>query len=409
MIRILVYSILVFLGLAPMIVGVVSYEFKVGTVSSLLFGVATAVILWGGFILEGLRKITAAPPHKAQLMIFGRRQWKEVEVSVERDEKIEKVREAVFRNEGWQFFPLNPYWYGYKPIKVERISFTIVAEKVRTPDRANSKVPVFLTIRPLPEKFIEYIDSGEEEGAKEQLTGKVQERVREWAMADEEGPADWRELNKSQLEAVSVLVTRIARNSISQIPDYAQEVPTFIWLRYFLSPRPKKFFVNEAEWMENDWAKVKEVLKRIVQEHGPKAEAVLKEAVEKRREQIESLRTGAGSIVVEDLGVTIERLNIGDINVLGGVGEQAEKQARELEEREGEVLELKHVQSRVEELMKLPFKYSPEQALEIVQTERGKVVKTIDEKKISIAPETRGLVKEVAVTLGGQLARGGKK
>ena len=407
MMRKLVYSILVFLGSAPIIVGVISYGLRAGIRSSLLFSAATGVILWGAFVLQGLRKIPAKPPHKALVTIFGERHWKAVKI--QRDGKIEIVRETISKNEGWDFFPLFPYWYGYILVKVERIPFTVVAEKMRTPDRANSKVPVFLTIRPYPQKFIEYIDSGGEEGVKNQLTGKIQERVREWAMADEEGPADWKELNRSRLEAVSVLVTTIARNSLSQIPLYAQEVPTFIWLRYYSRPQPKKFFKNEEEWGKDNWAKVREALKRISEEQGPEAEVMLKEAVEARRREIGALRAGNGTIIIEDLGVMIERLNIGDIDVLGGVGEQAEKEAREAEEREGEALELRHVGARIKELMDPPFNYTPEQALEIVQTERDKVKKTIEEKKISIAPETRGLIERVATKLGEQFIRGGKQ
>ena len=284
---------------------------------------AVIILIIGGFILQGLKKIKASPPHKGQATWLGK-----------------KVPGKSY-NEGWGFYPLYPLLIGFIPVKVERITIDIVSEKTRTPDRAESKIPVFLTVRPIPEFLIEYIDSGQESGVTHQLTGKILERIREWAMGPEEGPANWIELNQSHLEAVSVLVKQIAGNSLTPIPENAQPVPTWIWLRYFSQPQPTKFFKNEESWADNNWEKVRKVLEKIKEESGEEAVQTLKIAVGKRRKEIEALRTGSGKIVLHDLGVWLERLNLGDIDVLGEVGKQAENEAKEEQDRLGRLEKLR--------------------------------------------------------------------
>ena len=238
------------------------------------------------------------------------------------------------------------------------------------------------------ELLINYLDSGQQEGVERQLKGKVLERVREWAMGPEEGPADWIELNKSHLEAVSVLVKQIAGDSLTSIPEYAQSVPTWIWLRYFAHPKPTKFSKNEEAWTENNWQKVQEVLEKIEHSHGPEAIEELKTIIAQRRTDIENLRTGSGKIILRDLGVMLERLNLGDIDVLGGVGEEAEGEAKEEQERQKEEKELLFMRKRMEELMAPPFNFNAPEARDIVQVERGKVPRTIDDKRITLDPNT---------------------
>jgi len=355
--------------------------------------VITAIIisiiffLVGGILIQGMKKIPAKPPHKAQITKFG--------------ERIP----GKFKNEGWRFFLFYPYWHGFILVKVERVPLTITVEKARTPDGAESKIPVLLTYRAAEKFLVNYLNSGGEEGVNKQLTGKVQERVREWCMGDEEGPQTWIELNKSKLEGTSVLIKKIASNSIAEIPIYAQDVPTWIWLRYYSKPRPKKFQKIEEDWVKDDWAKVKEILNSFTQ----KQKDDLEESLKKRNEQIESLRTGSGTILIIDLGIILERLNIGDIDVLGEVAKKAETEAKEEEERKGEALELKFVLDRIAECMAPPFNYSKEQALEIIQVERGKVPKEIKENKLTFSSETLSFLENSLSLIGKNLMEGWMK
>lgn len=341
------------------------------------FLLVALLLLVGSIFLQGLRKIPANPPHKGQKTFLGKR------------------IEGKFYNEGWGFFLGFPYIVGFVLVKVERINLMIVSEKTRTPDRAESKIPIFITIRPIQELLMNYLNSGGEEGVTQQIRGKILERVREWGMGSEEGPTSWVELNQSHLEAVSVLVKQIAGDTLTEIPKYAQEVPTWIWLRYYAQPRPTKLLKNEEVWGENDWQRIKEVLSMIEFNHGQEAIEELEKAVYGRRKDIEALRTGGGKVVLHDLGVILERLNLGDIDVLGEVGKHAEGEAKEEQERQTEELELKFVRERIAELLLPPFNYSPAKALDIVQTERGKVVRTIDDKQITFDATTAKIVARI--------------
>jgi regulator of protease activity HflC (stomatin/prohibitin superfamily) len=324
----------------------------------------------GSFVLLGLRKIPIH--HVGQVTRLGRRVPGE------------------YREEGWNWIP---FWEDIISINIERITFTVTAEKALTPDRASSKIPVTITWRPVKGLLCEYINSKNEEGVKEQLTGKIQERIREWCVNTEEGPATWYELNQTKLEGTSVLVKRIASNSLAEVPDYAQSIPTWIWLVYFSNRKPKTFTKNEEAWSKNDWKLVKDVLSTIETTLGINAVTDLKVEIEKRREEVNSIRTGTGAIIVEDLGIVIERLNIGEVEVLGEVAKAAEQQAKELQEREAEKLELDGVEARMKTLMAPPFNFSNSEARELIQTERKKVIKTINETKINVSESTSELVK----------------
>ena len=359
---------------------------------------AIVVLIVGAILLQGLRRIPANPPHKGQKTWKGKR--------VER-EKVEKNWRGKVKNnwydEGWGFYPFFPYFSGFILVKVERVTQEVTLENTRTPDRAVSRVPISLTWRPVEELLINFIDSGQEKGVREQLNGMVQEKIREWAMSDEYGPATWVELNKSQLEAVSVLISAIAGKTpadIAPIPLKAQLVPTWIWLRYFSQPRPTILLQNEKPWAEpvdesGEWKKIRKVLDTLNEDE----QKELEKSVDNRRDKIKNLRRGNGQIIINDLGIRLERLNIGDIEVLGKVAENADQEAKEEQQRKAEGLELQFVRERITELMAPPFNYTRAEARDIVQTERGKVVKAIDDKHITLDATTAEIVARV---LGGR-------
>lgn len=129
-------------------------------------------------------------------------------------------------------------------------------------------------------------------------------------------------------------------------------------------------------------------------------------------EELKESRRGNGNFKLPSLGIIIIRLNVEQIEVMGKVAEAAELKAKEEQEREAEIVELEHVQKRTKILTDMGF--SKEKALEIVQTERGKVTKTISENQISIPPETREMIKEVVPLLTGPVMKlitnkGGKR
>lgn len=95
--------------------------------------------------------------------------------------------------------------------------------------------------------------------------------------------------------------------------------------------------------------------------------------------EVMQIRRGNGIAQIPALGIVLNRLNIGTIWVKGRLGEQAEIVALEQRQRDAEKVEVRHVRARTKELQRLglPIK----DAVEVVQTERGKVRKEIKEYK----------------------------
>ena len=109
------------------------------------------------------------------------------------------------------------------------------------------------------------------------------------------------------------------------------------------------------------------------------------------------LRRGNGKLQLETLGVILNRVNVTSIKPKGKLAEAAQKEAIEKREKKAETVELNHLAERIEVLKKLGF--SNEQALEIVQTERGKISKTISESKWNVSPETRAMIEKIGLDL----------
>ena len=110
-------------------------------------------------------------------------------------------------------------------------------------------------------------------------------------------------------------------------------------------------------------------------------------------EMIKKIRQGNGVEKVESLGIVLNRLNVREIKLKGKLADAAELQAKEERDREAEKVELRHIAERMEELKKLGL--SNEEAKELIQTERGKVTKTISETKLNLSPETRDMIEKV--------------
>ena len=66
----------------------------------------------------------------------------------------------------------------------------------------------------------------------------------------------------------------------------------------------------------------------------------------------------------------------------GELAKNAEKVANEVKEREAEMIELEHIREQVKRMVE-ELGVKPEKALEIIQTERKKVVKTIEERNMN--------------------------
>lgn len=315
------------------------------------FFVASFVAVGGGLFLQGLKCIPAQPPHVAVLTVFGRR--------------IE-----VVKKEGWRFFPLYPWWHGAILVNVTKVNQDLPEQKVRTPELAELSVPVSITWIPAKDsgaQLIEFLDSGGRKGVETILEDVVRERLREWAISNEEGPENWKDAMGAREEAVAILLKAIlGGESFEKTPDsespekvpgveYLKRIPsgipTPILLRYFAEPQ--KFPSNDRDkkrWGE-EWEILKGELPKDLEKHGL-TEKKLKDRVDERREQVQKVRQGQGKFNRIGLGIYINRLNVGEIKPLGKLAEVAELEAKELQERRGEVFEVDTDLMKAEQLVK---------------------------------------------------------
>ncbi len=324
---------------------------------------------------------------------------------------MEEITQTITqtKDEGWRLFLFFPYWHGFILVNVTKKNQDLPIQIVRTPDMAELEIPVSLTWTPLAAHLVEYLNAGGENGVKTILEDIVRERLREWAIVGDEGPQNWEEAMKARVEAASILTKAIVGEELSPIPS---DIPTTILLKFFDKPQKfptpsemEKFGIKLEEAKEKftdfdalpeeqmdeilNWGRVKEKIDELSSEEKENLEKALKQ----RKAIINSIRQGNGMQEIPQLGIVLNRLNIGEMKPRGKLAEAAELKAEEIKKMEGDKIRIENVTKRIVELEKLGF--SPEQALEILQTERGKVKKEIKESKLNISPETRTMIEKM--------------
>lgn len=282
-----------------------------------MFGLIAGLVFFGlgALVLQGLRKIPADPPQCAVLTIFGK-------------------RTGATKKEGWHFFPLYPWFFGYILVNMTKKNQDLTPREVRTAqDMAEIEITVSLTWQPDSENIIEYLNSGAESGVKSILEDVVEEAVREFAADATRKPNTWEDAVKMKREFLAEIVLAI------------------------LGKNPASLIKAEIDLIAMD------------------------------------LRRGNGKLKMETLGTILNRVNVTSIKPKGKLADAAQREATEQRERKAETIELEHVAERIKALKKLGL--SNEQALEIIQTERGKVTKSINETKWNISQETRAMIKKI--------------
>ena len=253
-------------------------------------------------------------------------------------------RTGKYLNEGWGFFPLYPWVFGVILVDMTKKNFDVQPADVRTAtDMAEILVEVSLTITPDKNKLTEYLNAGGEVGVKAILEDITTEAIREFAADPNREPNTWKEAVKMQREFLAEVVAIILGNPPGADPATAAGI-------------------------------------------------------------VSELRKGNGTLALETLGVILNRVNVTKIQPEAKLAAAAQKEAIEERERAAEEVELRHVRARLAELMAPPPvgpEYSKEQALEIIQTERGKVTKGVTEHKFSVSPDVQEMVKGVAAILKG--------
>lgn len=357
---------------------------KTWGIMSLLFFVA------GITFLQALVNIPANPPHNAAVTFLGRR-----------------TGEA--KKEGWQLFWLRPYLYNYILVPVTKINYDLPPQKLRTPDMAELEIPLSITWTPVNEGEIivdgkkkdetglltNYLNAGGENGVKKIIDDIARERLREWAMSTVEGPQTWEEALNAREDAINMIMKSMVGESLKSI---SAPIRTTILLRFYFflkeycksgqEPEIKKLTDNEKE----NW----EILKKYFNTLTPEEKNELLEEIEERRKTIAKMRQGNGGKFLVQLGIRLDRLNIDEIKPMGELTKSAEKKVIEQREAEGDKVRIKNITERIKELRKPELGFSSEQALEILQTERNKVTKSISETKLNVSNETRSMIEKIA-------------
>lgn len=333
------------------------------------------------FIYFAVRNIPAEPPHKGVLVFLGRR-----------------LNKVLY--EGWHFLPLYPIVFDIVMVKVVKINQDLPEQIVKTPDFADLRFNISITWTPgswiasneeQANLLIAFLNSGGEEGVKNILKDIIQDRLRIWAFSGEEGPADWEEAVGAKDEALAILIKAILGDDIPTIPS---SIPTNVLLRYFSTPK-KKPLAYQKRWGKQSKAGSEwEGLENELGELSSEEYSELEKAVKERQGIITKVKQGNGVFVKRSLGFTTNRFTINEVALRGRVAEAVESRVVEKHQREAERTETRHVRQRAKELCKEEL-FSPEQAVEIVQTERGKITKSVDEKKITVSTETRGLLEKL--------------
>lgn len=332
----------------------------------------TFVALTTLFATNGLRKIPASPPHKAILVLFGRR----LEVVI---------------NEGWNFFPGYPFVFSFILVKVEKVNYDLEPQEVRTPDNALLSIKASITwipgIEDRPKSYIDYLNSGGEDGVRKIIHDVIEDRIKTWARSNKEGPATWEEAQATKDEAHGVLSKSLLGRALKAIDLKFQDVPTSTWMRFFDDPKsePTDYDANPSSgWatkeLPDNRGHVKfkwDGLDAKIAGYSQEDRDLLEDQIKNRRRQIRKLREGRGKFPKPSLGITVVRFTINEVKVEGEVAKAADLAEKERKEMQADTVEMKNIADRAKGLRKDNPEMTYEKAVETVMIAQGKVRKSV--------------------------------
>lgn len=345
---------------------------------------ALLLALFPAYLWFGFRVIPADPVTVAVMQLFG-------------------DYTGGIKGPGLRFYPP-----GFSSVSIDvTLTNKDLSLETRVTDRSAIKMDVGFTFKPNVkngDEAVNFIKAGKETGVVNIFSDVVSTAIRQWATSPEEGPATWMDAVSSREEALVVLLQAVNGNAILGNSEEQIEkarvilqqigIPLVILYKRKTFPRKRPNEIEAAQWggkwdgknhkdgKNQDWEIYDERISKLSNEEN----AVLEASLKCVQEHLRTARQGNADIAIKDLGVILTRLNIKEVQPLGEVAKAAEKQAKEEQERLGEITELNHVAERIRDLANkagIPAAL----AAEMVQTERGKVIKNIEEKKYNLAPE----------------------
>ena len=241
-------------------------------------------------------------------------------------ERLKKNGKPIIKKEGWRLFWLYPWLYGYVPVEVVKIDQDLKPQDVRTSqDKAEISITTKLTWKPDKENLIQYLDSGGKKNIMDILEDVVAEAVRELATNPNKEPKTWEQ---------AIAMKRI----------FLAEIVSVI-----LGRNPSSISAAEID------------------------------------EIATNLRRGNGNQKIESLGIILDRVNITEVKPKNPkLADAADESAIEKRQKVAEKIEIQTVKELAAELV-AELKIDPKTALEIIQTERKKVTKNIQENKYDVA------------------------
>lgn len=360
-------------------------------------------IVFAVIIIQGIVFIENDPISVAVITKYGEIDWK----------KGKETVSVVTKDHGYRFLFLRGIVYNHILIPIEKINVDLGEQKVITPDNAVNFVPVQYTYTPGP-NFYNFIKAGKRK-MEEILNDQVKEKIRIWASSDKEGPKTWQDMRGAGDEAISVLIKLIAGDNLTPINS---DIPTW---RLFQFYEKVPFYPSEKNETEGQ---IIEEIKGKIEALSEKERDSLKKRINDRWEIIRKLRQGNGTQKIDSLGITLNRFNVGQIRVDEEIEKAIKRRSIETAEAEGEKIELDNVKARIFELMfelddngkpvKKDGNYvktgiSEQQAIELIQSERGKVQKKIDVNRTELAFDktTLQMVQTLAIAIIEAIKKGG--
>jgi len=238
----------------------------------------------------------------------------------------------VYLRPGWHFFLGYPFIFGMIQFKAEKTNVNREPQDVIAPDAAAMNTEVQYTYT--PEDLFVFLHSGGHDGVQEILNDIVEQELRQWAIDPKK-----HKKRGQKLDDVGWLdVARAPDRAISQLAEA-------ICAR-----------------------KGREVL---------------------TEDQKQNLRNGSASIPLADLGIRLNRLNMGEMRPSDSdLAKDASKRARETLQREAETVEIKHVEDLIKRLVN-ELDFTPQEARDVLQVERKKAGRSINVNELKVSRETR--------------------
>ncbi len=353
----------------PTVISFMIEEIYLNILSILLFGISAFIIIQGMIEIPNGSKLGETIS----------------QIAITRFEVIDwrTPKKSVNKSHGLRFVYLKNILYGVIIFPAKKVNVPLPDQKLITPDGATNFVPFDYTFTPGPNLY-NFKKAGGEEGVKAILNSQIHEKARMWASSEKEGPKTWQDMRGAGDEAISVLIKMIAGENLEPI-----NFEIFTW-RMFQYYEKAPFYPSERKTEKNERAYIKKKIEALP----PAEQQALKERIERRWALILKLRQGNGTQVIDSLGITLNRFNVGEVGVDKKLEEAIEKRVIKKAEAEGQKMELDNLRSRIEEYIyemddkgkfmrdangkRIKTGVSEQAAIELIQSESNVVPKKIE-------------------------------